>query len=67
MGSSQEDSEKTAYIEEEVSHVLQRVVEGSQDFGLLDRAVWSMSQLFVALKHGCRVTPAHLLQVVETP
>lgn len=66
MGSSQEDSKKAAYIEE-VSHEFQRVVEGSQDFGLLDRAVWSMSQLFVALKHGCRVTPAHLLQVVETP
>lgn len=60
-------SKKDAYIEEEVSHAFQWIVEGSEDFGLQDTAFCCMSQLFVALKHACWVTPAHLLQVVETP
>lgn len=49
-----------------MEEVFQWVVEGSKDFGFLDRAVWSVSQHLVALEHGCWVTPAHLLQVVET-
>lgn len=60
-------AKRAAYIEEEVSHAFQWIVEGSKNFGLLDAAVFCMSQLFVALKHACWVTPAHLLQVVETP
>lgn len=56
-----------AYIEEKVSHAIEFVVKGSQDFGLLDGAVWCMSQLFVTLEHGSGVTPAHLLQVVKIP
>lgn len=67
MGSSQGDSKRAAYIAEEVSHALQWIVEDSQDFWLLDGAVCSMSQLFIALEHGCWVSPAHFLQVVETP
>lgn len=62
-----EDSKRVAYIEEEGSHAFQWTVEGSEDFGLLDSAVCCMSKLSVALKHACWVTPAHLLQVVETP
>lgn len=56
---------RAAYPEEEVFHVFQRAIERRQDFGLLDRAVWSTSELFVALEHVCWVTPAHLFQVVE--
>lgn len=48
------------YSGEEGFHPVQRVVEGNQDYGLLD------TQLSVALEHGRRVAPAHLLQVVET-
>lgn len=57
---------RAAYSGEELFHAIQWAVEGSQDFGLLDGAVWSVSQLSVALEHRCWVTPAHLLQVVET-
>lgn len=63
LGIFSEDHKRAAYIVEEV---FQWVVEGSKDFGFLDRAVWSVSQHLVALEHGCWVTPAHLLQVVET-
>lgn len=65
MRSSQGNSKTAAYSDEEDSHAFQWVVEWSQDFGLLYRAVWSMSQVLVAQEHGRRVAPAHLLQVVE--
>lgn len=62
-----EDSKRVAYIEKEGSHAFQWTVEGSEDFRLLDSAVCCVSKLSVALKHACWVTPAYLLQVVETP
>lgn len=66
MRSFQENSKRAAYSDEEASHVLQWVVEGSKDLRLWHRAVWSANQLFVAPEHFCWVTPAHFLHVVET-
>lgn len=66
-GFPQRDGESAAYVDKEVVHVFQWLVEGSQDFGLLERDVKSFNQLFVALEHGRRVTPADLLQMVKTP
>lgn len=45
------NSNRAAYSHEEVFHSFQRVVERRQNFGRLDGAVRSMSQLFVALEH----------------
>lgn len=45
------NSKRAAYSDEEVLHAFQWVVERCQDFGVLDWAVWSVSQLSVALEH----------------
>lgn len=64
MGS--EKCKRAAYSGEEDLHAIQWGVEGSQDLGFLNRAVWIVSQQPIALEHACRVIPAHLLQMVET-
>lgn len=57
---------EATYIEKKVSHALEMFVEGSQNIGSLDGAVWCLGELSVALEHGGGVSPAHLLQVVKT-
>lgn len=58
-------TQRGTYSGEEVLHAVQLAVERSQDFGVLNGAVCSVSQRSVTLKHGGSVTPAHFLQVVE--
>lgn len=55
------DSYRSAYLDKEVFHVHQWAVEGSQEFGLLKRAVRFIGQWFVALEHLGGVTPTNLL------
>lgn len=46
-------------------HLLQFAIKRSQDFRFLDPAVCLADQLLVSDKHLCRVSPAHVLEMVE--
>lgn len=52
---------------EKFLHVLQIIIKWCQDSGLLYAAVSPSNQLLVSVKHACRIRPANLLKMIETP
>lgn len=52
---------------EKLLHVLQMIIKGCQDSGLLYAAVSASNQLLVSVKHARRIRPANLLKMIETP
>lgn len=52
---------------EKFLHVLQMIIKRCQDSGLLYAAVSPSNQLLVSVEHACRIRPANLLKMIETP